>query len=563
MERKLEMDYSKDKRFLNHLVNCIPESAYNYRLSSYTIILEAWRRGLSIDFQLNKDKEWTLIPNFYISNSEKTHRFNISTGDTVSPKALKTVKNKHLTKEALNRAGVSNPEGKLFEAEITNEEILNYSNEISYPVVVKPPVGFAGKGVIANIQDDDEMMSALKYVREKLNYKKVIVEKHFDGEDHRFYVVGDKVIGVIKRVPASIKGNGKDNIETLIKLKNEDRKKILSITDKPIKVNSETREQLKKFGFTTKSVPKKDEIVYLKSKSNISAGGEAVDVTDEISEEILQLAVDATQAIPTLVQAGVDIMVDHENNTGVILEINSRASIRSHVYPSYGKARDIPSAIIDHYFPETKSYNREEAKKLFIDYDFLFGSNLSRSASRIRLPEFPAHPIVLKRYVISGAEYKKNIATKIRRFAFNYRVNGYIKPLNNSNIVVIAGGNEEKVNLFYEQMKKHMTKVSKSAKIKEKTRTTPVSHGFEIIEDNFAPLETRNFSKDNLDKYSELKSEYQKLKKKLAEYEQKESVMEITKKQNIQLKKQLDHIEKSTSWKISKPIRLIGKIKKK
>src|SRR5699024_11550083 len=77
------MDLTKDKRFLNHLINCIPESAYNYRLSSYTIILEAWRRGLSVDYQLNIDKAGTLIPNFYISNKEKTHKFNISTGDTV------------------------------------------------------------------------------------------------------------------------------------------------------------------------------------------------------------------------------------------------------------------------------------------------------------------------------------------------------------------------------------------------------------------------------------------------------------------------------------------------
>lgn len=131
MERIKKMDLTKDKRFLNHLINCIPESAYNYRLSSYTIILEAWRRGLSVDYQLNIDKAGTLIPNFYISNKEKTHKFNISTGDTVSAKAKKIVKNKHLTKEYLRKAGVNTPEGEFFESDITDEEIVAYSNKLS------------------------------------------------------------------------------------------------------------------------------------------------------------------------------------------------------------------------------------------------------------------------------------------------------------------------------------------------------------------------------------------------------------------------------------------------
>jgi len=556
------MDLTKDKRFLNHLINCIPESAYNYRLSSYTIILEAWRRGLSVDYQLNIDKAGTLIPNFYICNKEKTHKFNISTGDTVSAKAKKIVKNKHLTKEYLRKAGVNTPEGEFFESDITDEEIVAYSNKVGYPLVVKPPIGFAGKGVIANIKNEQEMRSTLKYIRNQLNYKTVIVEKHFYGEDHRFYVINDKVIGVIKREPASVKGNGTDTIETLLNLKNKDRKKILSITNKPIIVNAETREQLRKIGYTMQSIPKEGEVVFLKSKSNISAGGEAVDVTDDIPEEMIQLAIDATKAIPTLVQAGVDIMINSEDNTGVVLEINSRASIRSHVYPSYGKARDIPSAIIDHYFPETKSYNREEAKQLYIDYDYLFGSSLSRNAARIKLPEFPSLPIALKRYVISGCSYTEKLAARIRKLAFNNRLNGYIKPINNS-IVVVVGGNDDKVNLFYEQFNRYIKKVSKGAKITTKPRTTPISHGFKIIDQNFVKVNQSRASKNDLDKYSNLQNEYHKLQKKLAKYEQKESIMNITKKQNLQLKKRLNHMEKSTSWKVTQPIRSLGKFRKK
>ncbi|MHC0552915.1 hypothetical protein [Salinicoccus sp. CNSTN-B1] len=52
------------------------------------------------------------------------------------------------------------------------------------------------------------------------------MEKHFQGEDHRLYVVGDEVVGVFKRDPASVIGNGKDTIQQLLEYKNEERMKI-------------------------------------------------------------------------------------------------------------------------------------------------------------------------------------------------------------------------------------------------------------------------------------------------------------------------------------------------
>lgn len=561
-ERVEVLKNTDDSRFLPHLKNCVPESAHNYMLSSYTIILEAWRRGLDVTIRYNKQKSGSLVPTYFISDKNKTHRFSITRGDLVSAEAKDITKNKHTAKEYLIKAGVATPKGESFDEYDSDDDILDYSRKASYPLVLKPIDGTGGTGVIANIKNDEEMVHALKYVRNELNSKNVIVEKYFEGEDHRFYVVGDEVIGVFKRDPASVKGNGKDTIQNLLKKKNEERSKIPSVKNMPIKVDSETKELLRRLGYTMQSVPNDGEFIFLKSKSNVSSGGEAVDVTDETSDELKQIAIDATKSIPTLVQAGVDMMIDKDNNTGVVIEINTRAHIRTHLFPSYGKARDIPSAIIDYYFPETRNYSRKESSKFYIDYDFIHKSILSRDVGSIMLPKFPKSPITLKRYIVSGVNYSESFAHRIRKFAFNYHLNGYIKPLKNSNIAIIVGGNKNQVELFYTRLKKYSTQLFKNATITEKNRNTAIAHGFKIVESETSQKTNDNPSNIYLERYSNLKNDYQKLIRKLSEYEQKESVMELTKRQNEQLKKKIKHVEGSTSWKVTKPLRVLGKFKK-
>jgi len=557
------MKKNVDKRFLSHLENCIPDSAHNYMLSTYTIILEAWRRGLEVDIRILKQKTGKIAPYYTISDGIKSHNFSVTRGDLVSKKAVNIANNKHRTKEYLTKFNVETPQGKLFTDNHYDDDILKYAKESGYPLVLKPVDGTGGKGVVANIKNDEEMQHAISYVRGQLNYDKVIVEDYFKGEDHRLYVVGDEVIGIFKRDPASVTGNGKDTITTLLKRKNLDRSRIPSVKDTPIKVDAETKELLRRLNYTMQSVPKEGEVIFLKSKSNVSSGGEAIDVTDETTEEMKQIAINAIKSIPTLIQGGVDMMIDKKNNKGVVLEINSRAHIRTHLFPSFGRARDIPTAIIDYYFPDTKGYNREDPNKLYLDYDFIYNACLSRDVSSIKIPKLPDGPIALKRYSISGADFTKSVGKRVRRLAFNNKVNGFIRPLNNNNITVVAGGNSKQVESFEKQLKRYFKRLENSSIVVEKRRTTPIAHGFKIQGSQSKANLSESTTKTYVEKYSELKSDYDKLVKKMANYDHMKSVMEITEKQNKDLKKQLRNVEKSTSWKITKPIRLAGKFKKK
>ncbi len=55
--------------------------------------------------------------------------------------------------------------------------------------------------------------------------------------------------------------------------------------------------------------------------------------------------------------------------------------------------------------------------------------------------------------------------------------------------------------------------------------------------------------------YAKLKSDYQNAVNRLAIYERDERTLELTQRQNKQLKKRLQQMEESNSWKMTKPIR--------
>src|SRR5690606_30809451 len=103
----------------------------------------------------------------------------------------------------------------------------------------------------------------------------------------------------------------------------------------------------------------KGERVFLRENSNISTGGDSVDVTDELPQEIKEIAIKALKVVPGLPHGGVDIIINKNapegKVEGVVIELNPVPQIGSLVFPMIGKARDVTGAIIDFYFPETKN----------------------------------------------------------------------------------------------------------------------------------------------------------------------------------------------------------------
>lgn len=470
---------ANEKNWLNHLKYSIPEEAFGYPVTMYSIALEGWRRGLSLKF-VNGSRFKRAGIEYVLSSGKNTHRFIGCRSRIITRKAIKICINKDLTKEYLINAGVPVAEGKVFRKESSIEEMLKYAEQIGYPIVLKPTNGEGGQGVIANILTEKALKDAILLNREELGYNNLIIEKHFEGEDYRLFVIGNEVAGVVRRIPANVIGNGKSTIRELIRKKEAERDKNPALHGRPIRIDNETREMLDIKGYTLDSIPINGERVLLKSKNNISAGGDPIDATNDLPNEIKEYAVKAVENIPGLHQAGVDILYNKSNNSAIVIEVNTQPSIRTHLFPMEGQARDIPKKIIDYYFPETKETNIEQSTNYYFDIETVFETFQSGIIKEIRIPNIPKGELEITRFRLSGKLRNVKYENWVQNKARNLNLSGYIKHLKNGETSIVVAGPIEGIDTFREIITNEAPGKAVIDNIVEKSRTRPVKIGFEI-----------------------------------------------------------------------------------
>src|SRR5699024_5599391 len=257
-------------KWLPHLDGAIPSAGQGKRISTYTVALEGWRRGLKLKFYSAFEDGNKLKVRYSLSNEDRTHHFQLSMGDRVSDEAFKICDDKDLTKQFLKKENVPVPQGEMFGIDKPKGELIKYGLALGFPLVVKPTDGNAGKGVFANITTEEELSEVVDYVREELEFEDVIVEKYVEGEEFRIYVLEDRVLGAMNRVPANIVGDGIHTIRELIHQKNAQRKLNPHLTSRLIKIDREIEAILEEKEYELNSIPKKDEVIYLREKSNLS-----------------------------------------------------------------------------------------------------------------------------------------------------------------------------------------------------------------------------------------------------------------------------------------------------
>src|SRR5699024_10713414 len=263
----------------------------------------------------------------------------------------------------------------------------------------KPIAGEGGAGVITNICSEDEMKKHLNHLRHVKGNTSVIIEKYFIGEDYRINILNGEIIGAFHRRTLNVIGDGNHSIRELLKLKNKDRKLSPFLAKKNIKIDLSMKELLKRQGLTPEDVPYLGEKVYLRNSGEFFGQRDSVDVTHELSDNIKRIAISAVNAIPDLIYAGVDMLVNLEEDTGVVNEVNSKPQISNHVFPVEGSAVDIPKKIIDFYFPETSYLGDENNNDFVYNFDNIIESFKSSAATEIVIPPIPKGKIVHRRYI--------------------------------------------------------------------------------------------------------------------------------------------------------------------
>lgn len=201
--------------------------------------------------------------------------------------------------------------------------MLDYiERELGFPVFIKPNEESQGKGIYKCYDAKD--VSAAHLAAIERGEDKLIVEEAIPYPDYRVVVLDQDVICAYRREPLRVQGDGRHSIRDLLKARQRQfdtagRDVILNIDD-PRLVRT-----LKRHGYTFESVPDAGATVQLMDVANLSAGGEAYDVTAELHPHWRDMAITVTAQMG-LRFCGVDLAcadIRDPNSAYSILETNA------------------------------------------------------------------------------------------------------------------------------------------------------------------------------------------------------------------------------------------------
>ncbi len=273
--------------------------------------------------------------------------------DATSAVAEQIAQDKELTKQLLSAVGVPVPEGR---AVGDLDEAIAAFEALGSPVVVKPRDGNQGKGVSVNVQTRQHLEAAWAAANEISS--DILVERFIPGHDFRALVVGGQLVAAARREPAHVIGDGMHTVHELVDEVNLDplRGEGHATPLTRIRLDEVALAQLATQGYGTQSIPPRGARVLLRHNANLSTGGTATDVTDDVHPELAARAIEAAQTIGLDI-CGVDVVCENigrplEEQGGGIVEVNAAPGLRMHVAPSYGKGRPVGEAIIGTLFAD-------------------------------------------------------------------------------------------------------------------------------------------------------------------------------------------------------------------
>lgn len=274
------------------------------------------------------------------------HWFIINTATPLTNTTSTTIaKRKNLTNKILSDFNIPVPKQIPLENKQDSLEFFTQYKEI----VIKPSQQLGGNGVTLLPKTKKDVIKAFNHAYRSSKAKdkyRVIGEEFIQGENYRLLVVGNTVVGIVRRKSAHVIGNGKDSIKELIKKKNVKRKKNIL---KPITIDNEVKLRLSNLGINLRYIPTDKEEVILRYNCNLSTGGTTQECAKQTHQYYKDLAIKAVQAIGTQF-GGVDIITPDitKPTKCVVNEINYNPGLRLHYKVDEGESVKVAIPILEY-----------------------------------------------------------------------------------------------------------------------------------------------------------------------------------------------------------------------
>ena len=340
------MKQAKKYQFESELSSFRFHGFENLELSTQLLLKAALRRGVEFEI-LDQNENFVRLKQGdkveYVMQATRTSLDNYS--------SVLMMENKLVTKMILDEFGICVPGGMNYLHK--DKALSDFELFEDKAIVIKPKSTNFGLGISILKENNKEEVyqRAVEIAFEHDN--SILIEDFVPGREFRFFVMGEKVVGILHRVPANAKGDGQSSIRELVEKKNLDplRGKGYVTPLEKISLGEAEAMFLADQDLTFESVPKLDEIVFLRENSNISTGGDSIDFTDDIHQSYKDIAVEATKALDVEI-TGLDMMIldvktpaTKENYS--IIEMNFNPAIHIHCYPYIGENRFLNEKVLD------------------------------------------------------------------------------------------------------------------------------------------------------------------------------------------------------------------------
>ena len=326
----------------------------NMELSTQALLFDAIQKGLNIEILDERDQFISLQ---FGDHLEYVKNGNMTSHDSyISPLIME---NKVVTKKVLAKVGFNVPQS--IEFTDVKSAVENFPLFENRAVVIKPKSTNFGLGISIfqqGVTDRDDFAKAVEIAfRED---KEIMVEDYLLGTEYRFFVLGDQTLAVLLRVPANVIGDGVHTVAELVAAKNAHplRGDGSRTPLKKIALGDIEQLQLKEQGLTVDSIPAKDQLVQLRANSNISTGGDSIDMTDEMHASYKEIAVGISKAMGAVV-CGVDLIIpdlkqpaEPSLRSWGVIEANFNPMMMMHIFPFSGQSRRLTMNVIKMLFPE-------------------------------------------------------------------------------------------------------------------------------------------------------------------------------------------------------------------
>lgn len=225
-------------------------------------------------------------------------------------------------------------------------------------VVAKPLDGGHGKGITVNVATSEKLLEAIKIARAHTKSSEfVLVQQQYEHEaihDIRILCIDYKFVAAIWRVAARVYGDGVNSVRRLIEVENASSRRGKPYFAPLASINMTAVE-----GYLTEQelarVPATGEEISVLGIANYGAGGETIDVTDDIPDWLRREA-ERVSRVSELPVAGVDFMTSRvptvasteDELDAVVIEINKCPALMIHDRPTSGQSRHVVTTYADY-----------------------------------------------------------------------------------------------------------------------------------------------------------------------------------------------------------------------